>query len=155
MDLKKLSRTEQIICGSAIVMLIASFLPWFTASYKGFASTSVNAWSGSVGFFWGIVPTLIALVMLAHIVITHFVEGVKLPDWPWARIHLIGGIAAAVLVILKLLIGIDTGGAAALGVSVSRGIGIFLAALAGLGLAYGGFMYNKEHTSATGADPAL
>jgi hypothetical protein len=68
---------------------------------------------------------------------------------------MIGGIAAAALVIIKLLIGIDTGGAAALGVSVNRGIGIFLAALAGLGLAYGGFMYSKEHVGPTGADPAL
>jgi hypothetical protein len=144
-NLNKLTRPEQIIGASAIVMVIASFLPWFTASYKGFGSTSINAWSGDVGFFWGVIPTLIALVMLAHVVITKFVENVTLPDLPWPRIHMIGGIAAAVLVILKLLIGIDTGGAEVLGVDVSRGIGIFLAAIAGLGLAYGGFTYNQEH----------
>jgi hypothetical protein len=154
-DLKKLTRTEQIICGSAIVMFIASFLPWFTASFKGFGSTSINAWSGDVGFFWGIVPVVLALVMLAHIVITRFVENVKLPELPWPMIHMVAGILAAVLVILKLLIGIDTGGAEALGVDVSRGIGIFLAALAGLGLAYGGFMYNKEHGGMAGTAPSM
>lgn len=155
MDLKKLSRTEQIIGASAIVMFIASFLPWFTASYKGFASTSINAWSSDVGFFWGVVPVLLALGLLAHIVITHFVENVKLPDWPWPMIYMVGGIAAAALVILKLLIGIDTHGAGVLGVDVSRGIGIFLAALAGLGLAYGGFTYNREHAADGGSSPSV
>jgi hypothetical protein len=87
--------------------------------------------------------------MLGHIVITNFVENVTLPDLPWPMIHMVGGILAAVLVVLKLLIGDDVSG---LGVSIDldRSFGLFLAAIAAIGLAVGGFLYNQEHAAATG-----
>lgn len=151
MDLNKLSMPEKIISASAIVLLIASFLPWFTASIEGFGSDSINGWSSDVGFLWGVLPLLLGLVMLAHVVLTNFADNVKLPDWPWPMIHMIAGIAAGALIILKLLIGIDDGGASAFGVEISRGIGIYLAALAGIGLAAGGFLYNKDKSGSGAA----
>lgn len=49
MDLNKLSTPEKIISASAIVLLIASFLPWFKVSFLGSSLT----WSGwEVGFLW-------------------------------------------------------------------------------------------------------
>jgi hypothetical protein len=140
-DLNKLTRAEQIICGSAIVLLIASLMPWYS-KFGG----SRNGWDY---FFWGIIPVLLGLVMLAHIAVTNFAENVTVPDLPWPMIHMVAGIVAAILVVLKVIIGDDVSG---LGVSIDldRSFGIFLAALAAIGLAVGGFLYNQDHAGATG-----
>jgi hypothetical protein len=145
-DINKLSTPEKIISVSGIVLFIASFLPWFKVSVSGFGSASGNGWD--VGFLWGGIPTLIGMVMVAHVLISNFAENVKLPEAPWAKIHMIGGIIAAVLVVLKLLIGESDEGI--VGVEVSRQFGLFLATLAAIGLGAGGFLYNKEHAGATG-----
>jgi hypothetical protein len=65
---------------------------------------------------------------------------VKLPELPvpWGQFFLGAGALAAILVILKLLIGEDDEGIP--GLEINRGIGIFLATLATLGLAVGGYL---------------
>lgn len=142
MDLNKLSTPEKIISASAIVLFIASFLPWFEIDFLG-GSVSGNGWD--VGFFWGGIPTILGLVMLAHIVISNFAENVNLPDLPWPRVHLIAGIVAAAIVVLKLLIGHEE-----IGVDFDRAYGLFLAAIAALGLAAGGFLYYREREGSPG-----
>jgi hypothetical protein len=139
-DINKLSMPEKIISASAIVLFIASFLPWFEVSVAGFGGATGNGWD--VGLLWGGIPTLLGLVMLAHVVISNFASNVSIPDAPWPKIHMIAGIVAAALVVLKLIIGEDDGGFD--GVEVNRQFGLFLATLAALGLAAGGFLYNKE-----------
>jgi hypothetical protein len=140
-DLNKLTMPEKLISGSAIVLFIASFLPWFKISFLGSDITG-NGWD--VGFFWGGIPTILGLVMLAHIVLTKLASNVSVPDLPWARIHLIAGIVAAAIVVLKLLMGHSE-----IGVDFDRAFGLFLAALAAIGLAVGGFLYYKEHEGTT------
>jgi hypothetical protein len=150
-DINKLSTSEKVISVSAIVLFIASFLPWFKVSVSGFGSASGNGWD--VGFLWAGIPTLIGLVMLAHVLITNFGgDNVKLPEIPWEKVHMIGGIVAAVLVVLKLIIGEDNDGFT--GVEVSRQFGLFLATLAAIGLGVGGFLYNKEHAGTAGTATA-
>lgn len=141
-DINKLSTAEKVISVSAIVLFIASFLDWFSLD-TAFGTFGGNGWD--VGFLWGGVPTLIGLVMLAHVIVSNFAPDVSLPDWPWAKIHMIGGIVAAALVVLKLIIGEDAGP-----VNLDRSFGIFLAAIAAIGLAVGGFLYNQEREGATG-----
>ena len=146
MDINKLSTSEKIISVSAIVLLVASFLPWFKVE----TIASDVTWSGwDTGFLWGGIPTLLGLVMLAHVAISNFAENVSLPDLPWPKVHLGAGIAAAALVVLKLLIG-----ASVFGFDLDRAFGLFLATLAAIGLAVGGFLYNKEHTG-TGTATAM
>ena len=73
MDLNKLSLGEKIVGGAAIVFIISTFLPWFTArvSFMGVSrSESGNGWD--VGFLWGRLPALIALVMIIVIVVDKF-----------------------------------------------------------------------------------
>ena len=144
MDINKLSTSEKIIAVSGIVLFISSFLPWFSVEAGGISYGDGNGWD--VGFLWGGIPTLLGLVMVAHVVLSNFAENVNLPDLPWARVHMIAGIVAAALVVLKLLIGEDADGAEALGVDITRSYGLFLATIAALGLAAGGFLYNREKT---------
>jgi hypothetical protein len=139
-DLNKLTTPEKIISASAIVLFIASFLPWFKISFLGSDITG-NGWD--VGFFWGGIPTILGLVMLAHIVLTKLANNVTVPELPWPRIHLIAGVVAGAIVVLKLLMGHSE-----IGVDFDRAFGLFLAALAGIGLAAGGFLYYKETNGA-------
>ena len=141
MDLNKLTMPEKIISASAIVLLLASFLTWFKVSFLG-VSVSFNGWD--VGFLWCRLPVLLGIVMLAHIVIKNFFPQVNLPDAPWDRIHLGAGVLAAVLVVLKLLVGEEH-----TGVDFDRGIGLILGALAAIGLGVGGFLYYKAANGST------
>jgi hypothetical protein len=138
-DINKLSTPEKIIGVSGIVLFIASFLPWFKVDYFG-GTLTANAWD--LGFLVGPLPVLLGLVMLAHVVISNFFENVKMGDLPWAKIHMGAGIAAGALILLKMLIGESAGG-----IDIDRGFGIFIGLLAGIGLAAGGFLYNKEAAS--------
>jgi len=150
-DLKKLSLGDQIIGGSGIVLFISSFLTWFKAEVKGLgalgfsASASANGWDvGFLGWF----PVLLGIAMVAFVAVRAFAPQVKIPDLPlpWGQVLFITGCVAAALVILKFLIGEDDGGGV---VDISRGIGLFLAVLASIGLAVGGYFKWKEPVAST------
>lgn len=161
MDLNKLTLADKVIAGSAIALFIFMFFPWFTVEVEGggfFRDFSEDFSGFDVGFLWGTLPMLLGLVMLTHVALSRFAEQVQLPEVPWGRIHLGFGIAAAVLVILKLLIGEDGGVDGATldtaGVDISRAFGIFLSALAAIGLAVGGFFkYQEGEDGAGGGGP--
>lgn len=141
MDLSKLSTGEKVIVASGILLLLASFLDWF--SFEDLAG--FNGWE--IDFLSGRLPVLLGIVMVGHVLITRFAPDLTLPQWPWPKIHLGAGIAAAVLVVLKLLLGesVDT----IIGeIDFDRSIGIFVAALAAIGLGVGGFLYHREHEPA-------
>lgn len=136
MDLNKLTTSDKIIAGSGILLFIAYFLPWFKLEAFG---VSVTASGSDVGFLWSTLPMLLGLV-LAGTVIASKLFDVKLPDLPipWGQAYLIAGAIAAALVVLKLLIGEDF---------VDRAFGLFVAAIAALGLAAGGFLKFQEGDS--------
>jgi hypothetical protein len=160
MDLNKLTPGEKIVGGAAIVFIISTFLPWFTLKLEFFGvseSESGNGWD--VGFLWGRFPAILALIMLIAIIVNRFTT-TELPTLPvpWGTVHLGLGVLAALLVILKLIIGEDGGVSDAemelfeeAGGEISRAFGIFLAALAAIALAVGGFfMFNEDKSGATG-----
>lgn len=145
-DLNKLTQSEKVIAGSAVALLIFSFFPWY-----GKFSGSRNGWDY---FLFGVIPVFLGIIMAAQIFITRFTEA-KLPNPPitWGQIHLIAGSLAAVLVLLKLIIGDKVGGGSILGtsipsISLDRKFGIFLALLAAIGLAAGGFLKSREPAAA-------
>lgn len=145
MDLNKLTLSDKVIAGSAIALLIFSFLPWFTFDLGPFGgNVSVNGWD--VGFLWGVFPVILGIIMLVQVALTAFSPETKLPDLPvtWGQVHLGAGGLAALLVVLKLLIGQD---------GFSRGFGLFLAAVAAIGLAAGGFLKFQAEKSGTSAAP--
>jgi len=143
-DLNKLTLSDKIIAGSGILLFIAYFMPWFKVDFG--IGGSVSASGGDVDFIWSTLPMLIGLVM-AGVVIASKLFDVKLPDLPvpWSRVHLGLGGLAALLVVLKLLIGEDPSSV------IKRAFGLFIAAIAAIGLAAGGFLKFQEGDDAPAA----
>lgn len=132
MDLTKLTVSDRLVAGSGIALFIFSFLPWY-----GKGSYTESGWSY---FFWGIIPTLIAIVLVALVAIRVFAPQVKLPELPYGLVFLGGAGLAALLVILKLLIGAKYSILGIGGVTLDRKFGLILSVLAALGLVGGGFL---------------
>lgn len=137
MDLSKFSTADKLIVGGGIAYLIFMFFPWY-----GLAGGSNSGWDYFLG---GILPLLLIAVMVAHVLLTRFSSDTKLPDLPlpWGQVHLIAGVAAAVLLVLRLLIGssVDAG---FVEIDLDRKAGLFLAVIAAIVVAVGGFMKSQE-----------
>ncbi|MEM9037120.1 MAG: hypothetical protein AAGA99_24380 [Actinomycetota bacterium] len=132
-QLKQLTQGQQIFAGGAAVLFIAYFLPWFSLDAFG---VSANANGSDVGALFGTIPMLLGLVMLAVIVLRAVKPDVQLPDLPWPQVTFGVGVFAGAMVLLKLIIGEDDGG---LGI-ISRSFGLYLATIAALAMAAGGFL---------------
>lgn len=150
MDLNKLSTGDKLILGSTIGLFVFSFLPWFSVSVDGGSlvgsfSQDFSGWD--VGFLWGRFPLFLAVLMAAYVGVRAFSPDTQVPTLPvaWGQALLGVGVLCAFLVILKLLIGEDAGGAADIaGVEINRSYGLFLSVLATVGLAVGGFFKMQE-----------
>lgn len=135
MDFSKLSTGDKVIGGSGIALFLFSWLPWFKLDLGPFGGTYTQ--SGWHFFVTGIIPVLLGLVMVAWIVTTKLAD-VDLPELPVPQALLLlamGGLAA-VLVILRLLVGGDDNGSDVL----NRTFWLFLAVLSAIGLAAGAFL---------------
>jgi hypothetical protein len=104
----------------------ASFLPWYTAEYKGVsgiggASVDANAW-GDLGFLWGSLWALLFLAGIALLVLPAF--GVAVPKLPAVAYMAVAGLAT-VFTLLKLLIRDDD--APEFGITVDASLGLYLA----------------------------
>ena len=139
MDLSKLTTADKVIAGSGIAYLIFMFFPWY--GIDGFDGGE----SGWDYFLSGILPLVLAVVMVGQIAISRFSPSTKLPDLPlpWPRVHLIAGAAAAVLLILRTVLVAEV---EAFGedFELDRKVGLFLALIAAIGLAVGGFLKSQE-----------
>jgi hypothetical protein len=149
----KLTTADKVIFGSAIVFLISLFLPWygFEDDFIDFSNKGTNY------FLTGWLPLLLAIVMVAQIAISRFSPDTKLPDppVPWGQVHMIAGITIAILLILRLIITSDDVGSIDTGFELDRKYGLFVAVLAAIGLAVGGFLKNQEgETDTSTSGPA-
>lgn len=144
MDLSKLSLGDKVLAASGLALFIFSFFPWFGKEVIGF-SVSYNAWD--TGFFTGILPTLIGLLLLGYVVVTKVLDGVTLPDLPVPYALVVLGLAglAALLVLIRLAIGLEYANISS--ADLDRKFGIYLAALAVLALAGGAFLKFQEEGS--------
>jgi hypothetical protein len=139
-DLNKLSTSDKIVAGSGLLLFIASFLPWF--GIEGFSGANGNGWD--VGFLWGGIPALLGLAC-AGVVLASKLGDVKLPDLPvtWGQAILGAGALSALLVLLKLLLGYEVCGFGEC-LDLDRKWGLFVASIAAVGLAVGGFRKYQE-----------
>jgi hypothetical protein len=143
-DLSKLSLSDKILTGGGLVLFFASFFPWFSVSVSGFGSATASGWR--VGFWWGGLPALLGLAA-AGAVLASKLGTTTLPTLPvsWGQVFLGAGTLSAGIVILKLLVGESS----VPGVNVNRSWGLFLATVAAIAFAYGGFLKFNEEKAAS------
>src|SRR4029453_4651630 len=150
MDLNKLSTADRVIGASAIVFLISTFLPWWGKDFGAEFGVSCctdpqNGWDY---FLTGLIPLLLVVAMVVVIVLDRFTT-TQLPTapLPWGQVHLIAGATVAVLVVLRLIIpSNDVPGP--VDVDLDRMYGLFIAAIAAIGVGVGGFLKSKEAADA-------
>jgi hypothetical protein len=145
----KLTTSDKVILGGAVAYLIFMFLPWY-----GIEDISDAGNTGWDYFLGGIIPLILIVVMAAQVVISRFSPDTKLPDppVPWGQVHLIAGIAAAVIVLLRTIIGSDVDVPFVGDFSLDRKIGLFLALLAAIVVAVGGYLKSQEADTGPVAD---
>jgi hypothetical protein len=138
-DLSKLTTADKLIIGGGLAYLIFMFLPWY--GVEDFTDASNSGWDYFLG---GIIPLLIILVMVAQIVVTKFSDTeLPSPPVPWSQVHLIAGVAVAIILLLRLLIGSDV---EVFGedFDLERKYGLFLAVIAAIVVAVGGFLKSQD-----------
>ncbi len=143
MDLSKFSTADKLIVGGGIAYLIFMFFPWYGVEEVGFGSYDNTGWDYFLG---GILPLILVAVMVAHVLITRLSPDTSVPDLPlpWGQVHLIAGVAVAVILVLRLLIGSDEIAGIDTGFDLDRQFGLFLAVIAAIVVAIGGFLKSQE-----------
>jgi hypothetical protein len=138
----KLTPGNWTILIAGIVMLIASFLPFYT--YHGF---TWSAWNSDINLLGNAtLPALFGLIMALHVAGTSFAN-VTLPPrvagFSWNQVHLLLGFQATVMMVCWLAR--DKGSSFA---SLGFGIGFVLMLLGAVALLVGAIMRSRE-TAAT------
>jgi hypothetical protein len=136
--IKVLSTGEKLIGGGAIVMFIASFLPWYKVSFDiGEISGSIsrNGWE-SPGAIWSVLAVLLALALAGSIVAAKL-GNMRLPDLgsglTWGIVYLGGGGLVALFILIKLI-----------NESSSLSFGFFIGIVAAVAIAAGGYLLYSE-----------
>jgi hypothetical protein len=157
LDLNRLSRGEQILGISALLLLVLSFLPLWAkleiegAEEFGFDGTDrYSAWSAAFGFILklGLILAIIALVL---VIIRAVGTQMNLPVPAW---QIYAGCAG--LCLLLLLITVLTGPVGDQGdfggFEWSRGLAIFIGPVLAAGMAYGAYQHMQAEggTTSTG-----
>jgi hypothetical protein len=156
LDLNRLSKGEQILGGAALLLLVTSFLSFWSKyeipGIEGSTPSRGSAWSASFNFLTklGLILTIVALILILAKA-AGGLDNVNLPA-PLGLIYL--GVAglAALLIILTAIIGPqETVGAGGLqvnlgdaGYEVSRGPLLYVGALLALVMAAGAFLHFSE-----------
>ena len=134
-----LSIGEKIIIIAGAILFIDGFLPWYSIDFGPLGSITRSGWQ-SPGAIWSMLAIVIGLAMAAVVVLKGLTE-VEIPDnvggQSWPKILLGGGVAALVLVLIKLL-----------NESSFLGFGFYLGIIAAAALAVGGFLMFREEQAA-------
>jgi hypothetical protein len=130
---------EKIIIIAAVILFIDGFLPWYSVDLGPFGNYTRSGWQ-SPGAIWSIFAVLLGLAMGAVVVLKGLTE-VEVPEnvsgFSWPKIMLGGGVAAVVLLAIKLL-----------NESSYLGFGFYLGIICAAALAVGGFLMFREEAPA-------
>jgi hypothetical protein len=135
MDISSLKPSDWMKVGGGALMLIAGFLAWWKIDVDGFGSFSSNGFDYTLT---GVVPWL----LLVAIGVLTFLAAAGIWKLPAAVPQPLVFLAASALSLLLLLFRFISDGAD--GVSLSRGIGLFLALIAGVLVLVGSVLGFKE-----------
>jgi hypothetical protein len=150
MELDRLSRGEQIAAVSAILLFVFMFFDWFGVEVSGVPGFSGEV-AGGGGSAWDALD-VIPLFLMAAIVAAVGVAVVRLTDAdlePPVSLNAIVAALGALAVLLILYRIIDPPGGGGTGfegveVDTTLKLGIFLALLSAIGIAYGGYSAMRE-----------
>ena len=151
----KLTTSDRLIFIGGIVYLIAMFLPWYGIEVDtGFADVTYdnNGWDYVLG---GWLPLILIAVLAVHVGITRFSPDTNIPDLPipWSQGYLVAGVSAAVILVLRLLIGSDEVSGFDTGIDLDRKLGLFIAVIAAICVAVGSYLKSKEDDALPSAGP--
>ena len=127
MDTGKLTTSDYLIGGGALIYLVAMVLPWY--GIGGYAENGLDY------FVTGIVPLLLLAVVISIVVLEEHTQ-VDLPviTAPWRLVELATAGVAVLLVLLRLVFGASasriSGSGSVVDVQLARQYGLFLAVLA-------------------------
>jgi hypothetical protein len=123
MDLSKFKTSDWLKIGGAIGFLIFGFFDWAKASVAGFSASGGNVFDF---FFTGTIPWLL---VIATGVLTFLLAAqlMKPGNVPWTLIFLAATALAALLIVIRLIIG--PADDVPDGIDVSRGIGLWLSTI--------------------------
>jgi hypothetical protein len=126
---------EKIILIAGLLLFIDGFLPWYDYDF-GIVSVTRNGWE-SPGAIWSVLAILVGLAMSGVVAVKALTEGVipeNVGGFSWPKIFLGGGVAVAVLILIKLL-----------NESSYMGFGFYIAIICAAALAVAGvLMYREE-----------
>lgn len=140
MDFSKLTKGDKIVLGAGLLLIIdLLFFPWHKITLAGIIDVRRTGVQ-SPNSIYGVLALLLALVMVVQVAVARF-STAKLPEIPvpWGQVHLIAGVAAFALLLLKLLV--ETS---------SLGFGAYLGIILAAALAFGGYTISQESKHATG-----
>jgi hypothetical protein len=145
-DLSKIRRSHWFAGVGAIVLIVSTFLNWFSVSYSVGPGLSVSAGiSGNDAL--DVIPWIVwlsALGVLALIGIELFRPDVDVSDYAGMATAVAGGICA-LLILYRIVFTPGPSISTAIGhLSVDPAFGIFVALLASVAIAYGGYLRLQE-----------
>src|SRR5215469_6027666 len=65
-NLSRLTTVDRIVAGATLVTMISLWLPWFSASFSGFGSTTTGSISGTGYHGWLWLEFILALALLGY-----------------------------------------------------------------------------------------
>lgn len=146
---RNMSLGEKIILIAGPLLLIASFLPWYSVDIcgdfgdiAGIDCTVTRSGWQSPGALWSILAVLIGVVLAGLVAATRLFN-VQMPALPegvtWARIYLGGAVLAGIFILLKLV-----------NESSHLGFGFFIGIVLVGALIAGGFLMFQEEQGGSG-----
>ena len=146
-DITKVRGNDRFIAGGAVLILVLTFFPWYTVSYKGLINTfggfrtsgNVNEWSNPYGLSrLGVVLALAAgAIVIARLM--GALDSVQLPAGVNLITLAVSGLATAILV-LRLAGTYHSAGSGLLKVSAHPGFGWYAGILVSGAMTYFAFL---------------
>ena len=142
MRLAQFTQGERIVLiGGLLLIIDLLFVPWHSVDLMGldieFDPTRTGVQSPNGGY--GVAAVIFTALMIVQIVAAHLLRE-RLPALrvPWAQLQLLAGIFVAVVLVIKLLRETEL-----------LGFGSYSGVLAGVLVAYGGYLIAREPVSLT------
>jgi hypothetical protein len=137
MGLTKLSQGERIVLVAGVLLILdLLLLPWHSVDLGdldiAFDTTRTAVQEPYPAY--GIAAVVLAAVMVVQVVLSRLLSlRLPAPGLPWAQVHLVAGVFAAVVLVVKLFRETEL-----------LGFGAYSGVLAGILVAYGGWSISRE-----------